>query len=201
MVPCDRAALNLPAWQVKGPASWCKGTMMGRGLLWGFGLVLVCLAGIAGWFAIQPGANPDQTPPVPQETNGSSPAPLESQPDLAAPHIDQDPPGEETIIYLVADRTSFRPASLAEELMLALAKGEPAQIRVDTYTDTLLAAADSRAMTALWAAEMRELLVLLGVDPLRIKVTAHGEDNLAVQTGDRVNSAENPRVVLTVLNE
>jgi len=140
----------------------------------------------------QPMAPP---PPPPGSTD------TDSMPEPGARSVEPGAPEDETITYLVEDRASFRPVDFSGELMLALARGEPVEVRVDTYTDTLLAEDDSRAMTALWAAEVVELLVLLDVDPSIITVTAHGEDDLAVETGDGVDEVQNRRVVVTVVYE
>ena len=143
---------------------------------------------------------------VPQAAPMAPPAPpppasTDSMPEPSARSIEPGTLEDETITYLVKDRASFRPVDFSGELMLAMARGEPVEVRVDTYTDTLLAEDDSRAMTALWAAEVVELLVLLDVDPSIITVTAHGEDDLAVETEDGVDEVQNRRVVVTVVYE
>ena len=144
---------------------------------------------------------PQAAPMAPPPPPPPPPASTDSMPEPSTSSVEPGAPQDETITYLVEDRASFRPADFSGELMLALARGEPVEVRVDTYTDTLLADDDSRAMTELWAAEVRELLVLLDVDPSIITVTAHGEDDLAVETEDGVDEVQNRRVVVTVVYE
>lgn len=162
---------------------------MHRSLPPAFGLLLAGLTLAAGWTFLKP-----------DETAGSGGSVIDL-PGAPTTKIAGDParPVTETVTYLIGDRASFNPADLASELTLALSAGKPAEIRVDTHTDTLLEKPDSQAMTDLWAAEVDELLVLLGADPAIITTTAHGETDLAVETEDGVREPANRRVVVTVV--
>ncbi len=141
----------------------------------------------------------------PEPTEAGPPPPPPVQPDEApsgsSRSVEPPPLENKVITYIVEDRSSFRPAEMSGDIMLAVARGEPSEIRIDAYTDTLLDEADSMAMTERWAFEMRELLYLLDVDPDIITVTEHGENDLAMETGDGVDEMANRRVVVTVVYE
>ena len=90
---------------------------------------------------------------------------------------------------------------MTEDIMLALSRGDVAEIRIDAYTDTLLDEGGSLATTQRWAGETLEFLLLLEIDRDIITVTAHGENDLAVPTEDGVDELANRRVVVTVVYE
>jgi outer membrane protein OmpA-like peptidoglycan-associated protein len=69
---------------------------------------------------------------------------------------------------------------------------------VDGYTDSLGAAAANDRLSQARAESVKTALIAAGVRESNIRATAHGENNLAMQTGDGVREPLNNRVELLI---
>lgn len=141
----------------------------------------------------------------PAPTGSGPPPPPPAQPDespsTSSRTLEPPAPEDQIFTYLVEDRANFNASIISPDVMIAMARGEVIEIRVDAYTDTLLDDAGSLATTQRWATEVQSLLIAIGVDPALITMTAHGEEDLAEPTDDGVDRLENRRVVVTVVYE
>lgn len=104
-------------------------------------------------------------------------------------------------VFFDWDSVSLTPdaASVLDDVVKAASQDGEQVIQLDGYTDRAGSAKYNLAKSARMAESVRAYLVAKGVAAERIKVVAHGETDLLVQTRDGVRNPQNRRVEVTFL--
>ena len=114
-------------------------------------------------------------------------------------YIAQIPGPTEEIIFYDTGIIELADSELNARLQPTLARGIPAAIIIDAHTDTVGSEEANQALALARANQIRDWYVARGIEPYLIKVTAHGETNLPVETTDNVDEPKNRRVAVRLL--
>ena len=125
-----------------------------------------------------------------------TPPPAPHQPTI---NIELLPAPAEEIFFYDTGVVQLTDSKLNDRLQPTLTKGGPIEILIDAHTDTVGSEEANRALALARANQIRDWYIARGIEPLLIKVTAHGESSLPIETLDNVDEPQNRRVSVRVL--
>jgi outer membrane protein OmpA-like peptidoglycan-associated protein len=104
------------------------------------------------------------------------------------------------LLYFESDSTELTAESraLLPQILETITNRSPAAVAVIGHTDTVGAPERNHGLGLERAEAVAALLKALGVTPVSLDTSSHGEADLLVQTGDEVEEPRNRRVEVTV---
>ncbi|MEQ9315043.1 MAG: alpha/beta hydrolase, partial [Henriciella sp.] len=134
-----------------------------------------------------PAPPPPPPPPVMEEAPPPRSAPAPEP--LREPYFN---------VFYVEDRDNFDADALADELLIALSRGGVSSITVEAHTDGVGTNEENIDRTIAWAAEVRDVLLGLGVPEGAITVIGYGEERPAVLADDETDEPRNRRIEVLI---
>lgn len=104
------------------------------------------------------------------------------------------------ILYFESDTTKLSPRSLQQfqEILASIASREIPDISVIGHTDRTASDEYNHQLSLRRANAIRDIILTGSIDPQRVEVTAHGENDPVVETADNVSEPMNRRVEIII---